>query len=179
MKVKSLIKIFVVKDCKLYMLPDEYIDVCDEIDQLNQEYVKKLKIENINLKQCYTFVKKENSILDITIMYVDIINYKSIIGEYELLELDNSNYTIKAKEYIMTILGRYNTLKKIYKDEFTIPEVQKLFEYTYNIKYDRRNFRKKMLKSKCVVELDEFGKYCKGRPAKAYKFESKEDRVVL
>lgn len=179
MKVKSLVKLFVVKDCKLYMLKDKYIEIHNDIDEHNKEYIKSLKIRNIKLKQCYTFVKKEKISLDVTIMYIDIISHKNIKEEYELLELDNSIYTEKALEYIKTILGRYETLKKIYNDEFTIPEVQKLFEYTYNIKYDRRNFRKKMLASKCVVELDKYGKYCKGRPAKMYKFESKEDRVVL
>lgn len=179
MKLRSLVKIFVVKDSMLYQIEDKFIDIYDDIDRQNKEYIKGLKIKNIDLKQCYTFVKKEKISVDITIMYVDIVNYKDIKDEYTLNRLDDSIYTKKAMEYLKNILGKYSMLKKLYSDEFTIPEVQKLFQFIYNTEYDRRNFRKKLLSSKCVFELDKYGKYCKGRPAKMYKFESKKDRVVL
>lgn len=179
MRLKSLIKIFVVKESKIYMLEDKYIELIDDVDKLNKNYVKSLKINNIRLRQCYTFIKKEKISMDVTVMYVDIVNYNDIIGKYNILKLGDDIYTKKGIEFIKSILGQSSILKKIYPNEFSIPEVQKLFENTYNIKYDRRNFRKKLLVSKCVKELDIYSKYCKGRPAKMYEFIDNIDKEVV
>ncbi len=179
MRLKSLIKIFVVKDSQIYMLEDKFIDIIDDVDKLNKNYIKTLKIKNIELKQCYTFIKKGKISVDVTVMYVDIVNYTDLSKDYELLKLGKDECSKKGMEYIRSILEHFNTLKKIYPNTFSIPEVQKLFENTYNIKYDRRNFRKRLLVSKCVKELDIYGKYGKGRPAKMYEFIGDMDKEVV
>lgn len=174
----SLIYLYVVYESDIYMIKSGLIKVDDDIDIINKKYIDNLKVSSVDLKQCHTFTTKSNKKMTVTMLYTDIISYDDLQDDSKLQKMDNEVYTKESFEYVKVCLKKYSTLKKIFKNEFTLPTVQKLVEEAYNIKCDRRNFRKKLVNSGCVKETNTY-KSEFGRPAKVYILESLEDREVL
>jgi 8-oxo-dGTP diphosphatase len=57
--------------------------------------------------------------------------------------------------------------------KFTLPKLQSLYESILNMKLDKRNFRKKLLKMNLLIKLDEKEKDNLRRAAYLYKFDKK------
>ena len=55
-------------------------------------------------------------------------------------------------------------------EKFTLSQLQKLYEVIFNIKFDKRNFRKKVSRMKYLVPLDEKQKGVAHKPAQLYMF---------
>ena len=153
--VKSLIGIFTVIDGKIHLLMDDnklFTIICnDNIELENIKYINdNLDINNLNLKQCYTFSEKKDEKLLISVLYIDIINYGDIkSNKFKLIPIENIKkdiYIDKLIEYLKKDLVLNSTIKKIYPSEFILPEIQKIYEDILNKKYDRRNFRKRLIK---------------------------------
>lgn len=70
-------------------------------------------------------------------------------------------------------------------DRFTLSQLQSLYESVMGIKYDRRNFRKKVLQMKYVIPLDEKETDVKHKPAQLFLFSkdvyerTRKERFVL
>ena len=54
-----------------------------------------------------------------------------------------------------------------------MPELQKVYEAILNKKFDRRNFRKKMLSLDLIEDTNKSEQFEGNRPAKKYKFKRK------
>lgn len=61
-------------------------------------------------------------------------------------------------------------LKSIYPSDFTLPELQKMFENLLNITLDRRNFRKRLLNMDWIEDTGQNSEKRYGRPSKLYYF---------
>ena len=187
--VKSIINIFTIIDGKINLLlnNDKLIEIncLDNVDLVNNNYIKNnINIKDLNLKQCYTFSEKVDEKLLISILYVDIINYRNIKSNKFTLKpidtLDESIYTEKLKEYLKRELVFNSTIKRIYPEEFVLPEIQKIYEDLLNKKYDRRNFRKRLIKLDVIEDLNKISENKKGRPAKLYRFKDiTEDKILF
>ena len=188
--VKNIINIFTIIEGKINLLVYNNdlikIDCLDDLDIVNKNYINNnLNIKDLNLKQCYTFSNKENT-LELTILYVDIVNIENIklndkFSFIELEKLDKDNiYINKSIEYLKRELVLNSTIKRLYPNEFILPEIQKIYEDLLEKKYDRRNFRKKLIKLDVIEDLDKISSSKTGRPAKLYKFkEIKEDKILF
>ena len=82
-KVNNVYAIYTSIDGKINLITKNnnlFITDCnEEIDEFNKKYIKNnINIDSINLKQCYTFSKKNKDCLEISILFVDIVNYKDI-----------------------------------------------------------------------------------------------------
>ena len=187
--VKSLIGIFTVIDGKIHLLMDDnklFTIICnDNIESENIKYINdNLDINNLNLKQCYTFSEKKEEKLLISVLYIDIINYGDIkSNKFKLIPIENIKkdiYIDKLIEYLKKDLVLNSTIKKIYPSEFILPEIQKIYEDILNKKYDRRNFRKRLIKLDVIEDLNKMSESKKGRPAKLYKFKDiTEDKILF
>ena len=187
--VKSLIGIFTVIDGKIYLLMEGNnlfnITCNDNVELENQRFIENnLNIENLDLKQCYTFSEKEDDKLVISILYSDIINYNSIkLNNFVLMPIDEVNkdiYINKLIECLKKDLVLNSTIKKLYPEEFVLPEIQKIYEELLEKKYDRRNFRKKLIKLDVIEDLNKISENKKGRPAKLYRFKDiTEDKILF
>lgn len=187
--VKSLIGIFTIVDGKIKLLMnnnDLFTVICsDNIEIENENFIKNnLNIDNLNLKQCYTFSEKKDNKLVISILYMDIVNYNNIkSNKFELIsieQIDKNIYINKLLEHLKKTLVLNSTIKKLYPNEFVLPEIQKIYEDLLNKKYDRRNFRKKLIKLDVIEDLDKIEKNIKGRPAKLYRFKDiTEDKILF
>lgn len=186
--VKNLIGIFTIIEGKINLIMDnnDLITIpCNDTIENEIEKFKNnnLQLGNLDLKQCHTFSKKTNEDLEITILYIDIINYKKInIGNYTLIpinQIQNNVYTKVLLDNLKKYLVQGSIIKKIYPEEFVLPEIQKVYEEVFDKKYDRRNFRKKLMKMDIIESLDKINENRKGRPAKLYKFKNITDEKIL
>lgn len=187
--VKSLIGIFTIIDGKINLLMDGnnlFTIICsDNVEIENQKFINNnLNIDNLDLKQCYTFSEKEYDKLEVSILYSDIVNYDNIkSNNFIFIPIESVNkdiYINKLIECLKKDLVLSSTIKKLYPNEFVLPEIQKIYEDLLNKKYDRRNFRKKLIKLDVIQDLDKISKTNKGRPAKLYKFKDiTEDKILF
>lgn len=187
--VKSLIGVFTVVDGKISLLMDNNnlfsITCSDNVEEENKKFLENnLNIDNLNLKQCYTFSEKKDDKLYISILYTDIVNYNNIkCNNFTLKHIDNIEeniYINKLLEYLKKDLVLNSTIKKLYPSEFVLPEIQKIYEDLLNKKYDRRNFRKRLIKLDVIEDLNKISENKKGRPAKLYRFKDiTEDKILF
>ena len=188
--IKCIINIFTIKDGNLYLLVKNNgslleVESLDDLDTTCTKYLdKNILIKDLNLKQCYTFSEKKKN-LNIDVLYVDIVNYNSIKinDKFKFIEFDSlekNKYIEKSIEYIKEKIILNSTIKRLYPDEFVLPEIQKIYEKLLNKKYDRRNFRKKLIKLDVIESLDKTSKGKNGRPSKLYKFKDmREDKILF
>ena len=66
-------------------------------------------------------------------------------------------------------------LKILFPSDFTIPEIQKIYEFVLDKELDRRNFRKKLLALDYIEDTLDVNEGQMGRPAKLYRF---KDEIV-
>lgn len=189
-KIRSIINIFTIIDNEINILlkNNEYItvDCFDNLEKTNYEYIEKnLKIPNSTLKQCYTFSNKIGDQLLLDVLYIGIINSNDIKldSNFEFTQISKCNKKSKildnSLKYLKKELSIYGNIKKIYNNEFSLPEIQKIFEFILGKKIDRRNFRKKLIKMDIIESLEKMDYNKSGRPAKLYKFKNKANEVIL
>lgn len=169
-KVKSVIALFTLLNDELKLLPIVELDCRDTIDNENNKYLSDNNL-NVSLEQCYTFSKVD----EISVLHVGFIDYK----DYGTINIDLKNeYINKALEFVKDRITRLSVIKKIY-NEFTLPNLQRLYESIFNVKLDRRNFRKHLIKLDVIEPINKVIKVGKGRPATVYKFkENKKDLII-
>ena len=187
--VKSLIGIFTIVDGKINLIMDGnnlFTISCDDVVEFkNQEFINSnLNIEGLDLKQCHTFSEKEDNKLIVSILYSDIVNFESIkSNNFVLMPIENVNkdiYIDKLIECLKKELVLNSTIKKLYSSEFVLPEIQKIYEDLLNKKYDRRNFRKRLIKLDVIEDLNKMSENKIGRPAKLYRFKDiTEDKILF
>lgn len=61
-------------------------------------------------------------------------------------------------------------LKSLFPNTLTLPELQSVYETVLGKKIDRRNFRKKLVNDKILVDINSEKNYIGKKPAKLYKF---------
>ena len=66
-----------------------------------------------------------------------------------------------------------NILKSLFPDGVTMPELQKTYEAILDKKFDRRNFRKKILNLDLIEDTNRSDRFEGNKPAKVYKFKDK------
>lgn len=84
--------------------------------------------------------------------------------------------TLELKKRIV----KTNILKGFFPYEFTLPELQGVCETILERKLDRRNFRKKMITSNIIRDINEQAIFRGTRPAKVYKFNDNiEEKSII
>lgn len=184
--VKNVICIFTIKNGEIYIvIKDNKIPciTCDnDIDMVNSNYIKLLDINNLDLNQTYTFSEKKDNILTFYILFNDIINYKDINNDLDLLPLEevkDDKFIVKGIEYLKNNIVIDKNLNKILNDEFVLPELQKILEKVLDKKFDRRNFRKKLLSQNIIEMVDKTNNSEFGRPANLYKFRKIDGKKII
>ena len=184
--VKNVICIFTIKNGEIcIVIKDNKIPciTCDnDIDMVNSNYIKLLDINNLDLNQTYTFSEKKDNILTFYILFNDIINYKDINNDLDLLPLEevkDDKFIVKGIEYLKNNIVIDKNLNKILNDEFVLPELQKILEKVLDKKFDRRNFRKKLLSQNIIEMVDKTNNSEFGRPANLYKFRKIDGKKII
>ena len=160
-----------------------------------RELKEKTGIDNVPLKQFKAFGKIDRSpvMRMVAIGYIGIIDSKRVnilrktrntkdadwvpIDKVPHLGYDHNEILEAAIEELKKDIINSNILKSLFPDGITIPELQKTYEAILERKFDRRNFRKKILSLNLLEDTNELGRFEGNKPAKIYKFKDKIDEI--
>ena len=173
--LESLINIFTVEKGKLkillerkkedpykgyWILPNEKVTIESIINRT-------INTSKIYTEQNYTFsgIDRYPGNRIISTSYIGLVDNRKLklndeieLNWFNLDELPKIGYDHKeiietSKELLKTKLVNTTILKNLFPNEFTLPELQSVFESIMNKNLDRRNFRKKFLALDLVEEI--------------------------
>ena len=94
------------------------------------------------------------------------------IDKIPKLAYDHNEILNDSIEFLKTKIVSSDILKSLFPNGFTMPEIQKTYESILNKKYDRRNFRKKLLSLNLIKDTNKTKVFEGTKPAKIYKFKN-------
>lgn len=198
--LESLINIFTVEKGKLkillerkkedpykgyWILPNETLKKDTTLEVTIESILNRtINTSKIYIEQNYTFsgIDRYPGNRIISTSYIGLVDNKKLklndeieLNWFNLDELPKIGYDHKeiietSKELLKTKLVNTTILKNLFPNEFTLPELQSVFESIMNKNLDRRNFRKKFLTLNLIEETGNNSIGGSGRPAKLYKF---------
>lgn len=167
------------------------------IDGMKREIKEKIGINNIYVEQFGLFDKIDRSPLKrmIAVGYIGIVDKDKLeilkdtlktsdsdwypIDMIPTLAYDHNIILNEAIDVLKKRLNETDLLSNLYPNGFTMPEIQKIYESILDVKFDRRNFRKKLLSLDIIEETNKVEKFDGNKPAKIYKFKDNKKKNVL
>ena len=155
---------------------------------LQREIMEKTGLKNIEtyFSGIFDDINRSPVMRMLAISYIGIIDnekvsilkdtFKTSNAEWFPIELvpdlayDHNNILNSALNSLKSKILTTNILKSLFPNSFTIPEIQKTYESILNEKYDRRNFRRKLLNLDLIYDTKTEIKFEGNKPAKLYKF---------
>ncbi len=164
-------------------------------DAANNVLEKLTGLKNIYMKQFFTFGSVDRHPLGrvVTVGYfslVNSINYHPIASSWaksaewfsitDLPELafDHQNILDKGIETLKNEVRQKPTGFELLPPKFTLLELQLLYEALLGYKFDKSNFRKKILEMNILQPLNELKENVAHRPAKLFKFDEKRYKIL-
>ena len=163
-----------------------------------REIEEKTGIKGISIKQFKAFGKVDRSpvMRMVAIGFIGVIDCNRVkvlretkntsnadwfpINKIPPLGFDHNEILDEALKELQRLIVKTNILKSLFPDGVTIPELQKTYEAILNRKFDRRNFRKKILNLNLIEDTNTFDKFDGNKPAKVYQFKNKiEDKDIF
>ena len=170
-----------------WAIPGGYVRMSEDLDAAAMRILKeKTNVDNIYLEQLYTFGDPLRHPVSrvITCAYfaliraedVDVISADNVawhkVNDLPALAFDHKEiiqYSLKrTRERLEMCPVAYQLLN----EKFTLTEMQKAYELIMGKKLDKRNFRKKVIQTEGLRDLDEFSKSTSKRPARLYTFDN-------
>jgi len=179
-----------------WVLPNQFLNNISFDESIN------LTIKNIGLPMMYNKQTKTYSDIEldvdenvVAISYIGLIdsvtymlkNEKIDGVDLEWFDINSIPKTAYGHEIIIKDLYDYfkskiinsNILKILFPSDFTIPELQKIYEQVLDKKLDRRNFRKKLINLGYIDDTGDINEGFTGRPAKLYRFKDEIEEKNL
>ncbi len=170
-----------------WAIPGGYVRMSEDLDAAAMRILKeKTNVDNIYLEQLYTFGDPLRHPVSrvITCAYfaliraedVNVVNADNVawhkVDDLPALAFDHKEiiqYSLKrTRERLEMCPVAYQLLN----EKFTLTEMQKAYELIMGKKLDKRNFRKKVIQTEGLRELEEFSKSTSKRPARLYTFDN-------
>lgn len=174
-----------------WMLPGKEVPTTKTTKEIAEDAVYEyLGFDEVELEQFYTFSDLDRDITKrtIAVTYIGLIDSVSATFKREERENFETNwFTIdkipkmaydhdeiieKSLAYLRQKIVNSNVLKSLFPSDFTLPELQKVYEAILNKELDRRNFRKKFINLGLIEDTGDKTVGSFGRPAKLYRFKS-------
>lgn len=172
-----------------WAFPGGFVDMDESIDRAAmRELQEETSLENIFMEQLYTFGEPERDPRGrvISVAYFALVNIKEhrieaqsdaenvgwfSINDIPPLAFDHDKVFDTALNRLKGKV-RYQPIGfELLPHKFTLSQLQKLYEQVLEVEFDKRNFRKKILKMNILVELDEIQKDVSHRAARLYMFD--------
>lgn len=180
-----------------WALPGGFVKMNESLDDAaRRELVEETGVKNVYLEQLYTFgePKRDPRTRVITVSYFALINMEDAknlkastdvsdvkwFSAYNLpkLAFDHKlilDYAIKRLRWKL----EYTTIGfTLLPESFTLTNLQNIYEIIFNKKFDKRNFRKKILSLGLIEPTKEITKNVSHRPAKLYSFKKKVGDII-
>ena len=161
-------------------------------DGARRELKEKTGLENIKLELGNIFddVNRSNLQRMIGVSFLGVINTKGIELQKETMKTSNADFFAidkvpklaydhnlvidKSLVILKEKILKSSILKDLLPEEFTLPELQNVYETLLNKELDRRNFRKKLLNDGIIWAVNKDTVFNGKKPAKLYCFKDRE-----
>jgi 8-oxo-dGTP diphosphatase len=164
-------------------------------DAANNVLEKLTGLKNIYMKQFFAFGNVDRHPLDrvVTIGYFSLVNSlnhnpiasswaKSAkwfnINDLPELAFDHYNILVKGIETLKNEVRHKPTGFELLPSKFTLLELQQLYEALLGYKFDKSNFRKKILEMSILKPLNETKENVSHRPAKLFEFDVERYKLL-
>jgi len=159
------------------ILPEETAE-----DSVYRHMENKAGIKNIEIEQLYTFssVDRDPRGRVVSVAYFGLTPsittnhsnkiYWKDVNKLPRLAYDHKEIIKKALERLKAKMGYTTIVRGFLAKEFTLSELQKAYEVVLEKKFDKRNFRKKMLSLGFLKEVGKKEQDVPNRPADLYRF---------
>lgn len=163
-----------------------------------RELKEKTGITGVEIKQFKVFGKVHRSpvMRMVAVGFIGIIDSKRVnilretkntsnadwfpINKIPPLGYDHEEILHDALIELRKQIVKSNILKSLFPDGVTMPELQKTYEAILGKKFDRRNFRKKILSLNLIEDTNKSDKFEGNKPAKVYEFKKViEDKDIF
>ena len=148
--------------------------------------LEKAGIKKIYIEQLYTFSSlnrdKRNRVISVSYiclmpsdsakLYHNETSYFKPVGSLQNLAYDHDEVLSVAISRLQGKLSYSNIAQFLLPKEFTLSELQTIYETVNKKQFDKRNFRKKILALNIVQETGEFQAGVRNRPAALFSFKS-------
>ncbi len=164
-------------------------------DAANKVLEKLTGLKNIYMKQFFAFGNVDRHPLGrvVTIGYFSLVNSLSHnpiasswaksakwfnINDLPELAFDHYNILVKGIETLKNEVRHKPTGFELLPLRFTLLELQTLYEALLGCKFDKSNFRKKILEMNILKPLNETKENVSHRPAKLFEFDIKRYKIL-
>lgn len=163
-----------------------------------RELEEKTGISGVEIKQFKAFGKVDRApvMRMVAIGFIGIIDSKRVhvlretkntsnadwfpIDKIPPLGYDHEDILHDALIELRKQIVKSNILKSLFPDGVTMPELQKTYEAILNKRFDRRNFRKKILNLNLIEDTNLSDRFEGNKPAKVYMFKKEiEDKEIF
>lgn len=166
-------------------------------DNVTDAVLDKTGLLSVYIEQCYTFsnVDRDPDGRIIATSFIGLVDSKSVeikreerpefetawfsIDELPKLGYDHEEIINRNIDYLKKKIVNSNVLKSLFPSDFTLPELQHVYEQILGKKLDRRNFRKKFIGLNLIEDTLEKNIGFNGRPAKLYRFKDEIKEINL
>lgn len=191
---KGITKVLLIKRSNepfkdMWALPGGALYNNEDINNgLKRELKEKTGIENVNLDMVNVYGKIDRSpvMRMVAVSYMGVIDSNRVSVLKETLKTSNADWfninNIPKLAYdhneilndsidkLKNKIFETDILKNLFNEEFTLPELQKVYETILDKTFDRRNFRKKLINDGVIEDTNKVVNFEGKKPAKLYKF---------
>lgn len=177
-----------------WIIPSDFLSTTETIEErVDNTIYEKMGLSGIETDVCgiYSDINRDQSARIIGISYMgiasaDLVEFKKeqreeLISEWFNIDnipkmgYDHELIIKEAIEYLKKSLLDSKTLRKLFQSDFSLPEIQRIYEQILGYELDRRNFRKKFINLDLIEETGDKTSGGNGRPAKLYRFKDNID----
>ena len=168
-----------------WAIPGGYVRMSENLEQAAVRILKeKTNVDNVYLEQLYTFGDplRHPDARVITCVYFALVRYEDVkvvasedvawypVDNMPALAFDHKEIIDYARARTRLSLRTCPVAYQLLKEKLTLTELKIVYELIMGKQLDKRNFRKKVLGTEGLIELDEFTKASSKRPARLYQF---------
>jgi 8-oxo-dGTP diphosphatase len=193
----DMLKVMLVKraedpfaDC--WAIPGGFLKTSESLEDAALRVLKeKAGVENVYVEQLYTFgdPKRDPRARVITVSYFALIPWKNLIqpesdkvtdlmwasvDHLPKLAFDHKEIVQYGVQRLRAKASYSNIVYGLMPRQFSLSELQKIYEIILNHKLDKRNFRKRILATGLLQETGKKNAAGAHRPAMLYKFKKME-----
>ena len=175
-----------------WALPGGIVQIDETLDEAAKNVLaKKAGIHGLHMEQLYTFSSLERDVRgrmvsvayfalvdsDVfepkTLDYYADIQWKSVT-KLPKMAFDHKEMIMYGVKRLQAKIEYSNIVYGLLPKEFTLTEMQEVYEAILGAQIDKRNFRKKILSLDILIETDKARTGQKSRPAKLYQFKKRQ-----
>lgn len=179
-----------------WALPGGLVDMRETLDEAAFRVLReKAGVDGIYLEQLAAFgdLKRDVRGRSVSVAYFALVNSEAFdvktneyyadiawydIGHLPTMAFDHKEIIRYGKERLSNKLAYSNIAYALLPKEFTLTELQSLYEVILGHTLDKRNFRKKITEVKLVKETGKVRRNGPSRPAKLYSFVDRKLKIV-